>query len=74
MARRTDGLDKALEGLLGERRKVAQSERKVVQALNRALKKIGYQAVPIGRGEAPKRRRRGRRAVARKRRRPRSKK
>ncbi len=45
MAKRVADLGKAIEGVLGGREKLAQAERKVVKALNRALGRIGYKVV-----------------------------
>jgi len=45
MAKRVADLGKAVQGLVGGRRKLAQAERTVVKALNRALGRIGYKVV-----------------------------
>ncbi len=45
MAKRVADLGKAVQGLVGGRKKLAQAERTVVKALNRALGRIGYKVV-----------------------------
>ncbi len=45
MAEKLSELVRAVERILPERRRLAQAERKVVKALNRALGRIGYKVV-----------------------------
>ena len=52
MAKRLDDLGKALQGVLGGRKKLVQAERKVVRALNRALDRIGYKVVACPRSSS----------------------
>jgi len=64
MAKRLAELIRSVDTVLGERRRLAQQERRLVAALNRALRKMGYAIGPAkggGRGAGRRRRRRGRR-------------
>ncbi len=63
MAKRVAELGKAIEGVLGGRKKLVQAERKVVRALNRALGRIGYKVVTKTEPER-ERKRRARKKVA----------
>ncbi|MFQ5804268.1 MAG: hypothetical protein ACE5JQ_15365 [Candidatus Methylomirabilales bacterium] len=74
MAVRLGEMVKGIEGVLGERKKLAQAEKKLVGFLNKALGRMGYQVVParsVGRGK--RRRRRARRKGGAGRRRARAK-
>lgn len=64
MAERLEKLIKSVKVILGERKRLARVERKVMAALNSALGKIGYIVVPAKRA-APRRRRRGGRKAGR---------
>lgn len=68
MAKRLVDLMRSVDTVLDERKRLAQREKQLVRALNRALRKMGY-AVVAGKGEGGRRRRRrrGRRRVGRKR-------
>jgi hypothetical protein len=59
VAERIEKLITSVKVILGERKRLARVERKVVAALNTALGKIGYIVVPAQRA-APRRRRRRR--------------
>ncbi len=74
MARRVADLGKAVEGLVGGRRKLAQAERKVLKTLNRALGRIGYKVVAKTEPERQRMRRARKKVAARKRRRRKAKK
>ncbi len=74
MARRVADLGKAIEGVLGGRTKLAQAERKVVGALNRALGRIGYKVVAKTEPERQRMRRARKKVATRKRRRRKAKK
>ncbi len=74
MARRVADLGKAIEGVLGGRTKLAQAERKVVRALNRALGRIGYKVVAKTGPERERMRRARKKVATRKRRRRKVKK
>ena len=63
MARRVADLGKAVERLIGGRKKLTQAERKVVKALNRALARIGYKVVAKT-GPERERKRQARKKVA----------
>ncbi len=69
MAKRLDDLGKALQGVLGGRKKLVQAERKVVRALNRALDRIGYKVVAKTEPERQRMRRAKKKVATRKRRR-----
>ena len=47
MDAKSEALLKSLEDLLLEKRVVGKKERKLVQSLNSALRKMGYEVVPI---------------------------
>lgn len=64
MAERLEKLIKSVKVILGERKRLARVERKVMAALNSVLGKIGYIVVPAKRA-APGRRRRGGRTAGR---------
>ncbi len=64
MPERLEKLIKSVKVILGERKRLARVERKVMAALNSALGKIGYIVVPVERA-APGRRRRGGRKAGR---------
>ncbi len=74
MAKRVADLGKAIEGVLGGREKLAQAERNVVKALNRALGRIGYKVVAKTEPERQRARRARKKVKARKRRRRKAKK
>ena len=74
MAKRVAELGKAIEGVLGGRKKLAQAERKVVRALNRALGRIGYKVVSKTGPERERMRRARKKVATRKRRRRKVKK
>ena len=74
MAKRVADLGKALEGVLGGRKKLVQAERKVVKALNRALGRIGYKVVAKTEPERQRMRRARKKVATRKRRRRKAKK
>ncbi len=74
MARRVADLGKALEGVLGGRKKLVQAERNVVKALNRALGRIGYKVVAKTEPERQRMRRARKKVAARKRQRRKAKK
>ncbi len=74
MAKRVADLGKAVGGLVGGRKKLAQAERKVVRALNRALGRIGYKVVAKTEPERQRMRRARKKVAARKRRRRKAKK
>lgn len=61
MAKRLVELMRSVDTVLEERKQLARRERQLVQALNRALEKMGYAVVPA-KGGGPRRRprRRGR--------------
>ncbi len=62
MAKRLVDLFRSVDTVLDERRRLAQRERRLVVALNRALAKMGYAVVAAkGGGGRRRRRRRGRR-------------
>jgi hypothetical protein len=62
MAKRLAVLIRSVDTVLGERRRLAQQEKRLVGALNRALAKMGYAVVVAkGGGGRRRRRRRGRR-------------
>ncbi len=73
MAKRVADLGKAVEGVLGGRKKLVQAERKVVRALNRALGRIGYKVVAKTGPERQRMRRARKKPVTRKPRRRRAK-
>jgi len=52
---KSEALTKALEDLLLEKRVVGKKERKLVLSLNSALRKIGYEVVPIHSSEVARR-------------------
>jgi hypothetical protein len=60
MDAKSEALMKSVEDLLLEKRVVGKKERELVQSLNSALRKMGYEVVPIDSGE-PGLRTRGRR-------------
>ena len=62
MPERLEKLIKSVKVILGERKRLARVERKVMAALNSALAKIGYIVVPVKRTVPARRRRRGRKA------------
>jgi len=63
MAKRLVDLIRSVDTVLDERRRLAQREKRLVRALNRALAKMGYAVVAAkGGGGRRRRRRRGRRA------------
>jgi len=74
MAKRAADLGKAVEGLIGGREKLAQAERTVVKALNRALGRIGYKVVAKAEPERQRTRRARKKVAARKRRRRKARK
>jgi len=47
MDAKSEALLKSLEDLLLEKRVVGKKERKLVQSLNSALRKMGYEVLPI---------------------------
>ena len=47
MEAKSEALVKSVEDLLLEKRVVGKKERELVQALNSALRKVGYEVVPI---------------------------
>ncbi len=59
MAKRLMDLMRSVDTVLDDRRRLARRERQLVQALNRALEKMGY-GVVAAKGGGPRRRRRGR--------------
>jgi hypothetical protein len=62
MAKRLVDLIRSVDTVLDERRRLAQQEKRLVGALNRALAKMGYAVVAAkGGGGRRRRRRRGRR-------------
>ncbi len=62
MAKRLVDLVRSVDTVLGERKRLAKQEKRLVGALNRALGKMGYAVVPAkGGGQRRRRRRRGRR-------------
>jgi len=62
MAKRLVDLVRSVDTVLGERKRLAKQEKRLVGALNRALAKMGYAVVPAkGGGQRRRRRRRGRR-------------
>jgi len=62
MARRLVDLVRSVDTVLGDRKRLAKQEKRLVGALNRALGKMGYAVVPAkGGGQRRRRRRRGRR-------------
>jgi hypothetical protein len=69
MAKRVADLGKAVEGLVGGRKKLVQTERKVVKALNRALGRIGYKVVAKTEPERERKRRARKKVAARRKRR-----
>ncbi|MEE8624699.1 MAG: hypothetical protein V3T19_05105 [Acidiferrobacterales bacterium] len=74
MAKRVADLGKAVQGLVGGRRKLAQAERTVVKALNRALGRIGYKVVAKTDPERERRRQARKKVRTRKRRRRKARK
>ena len=61
MDAKSEALMKSVEDLLLEKQVVGQKERELVQALNNALRKVGYAVVPIDSAKtAVRRNRRGR--------------
>lgn len=74
MPKRVADLGKAVEGLIGGRQKLVQTERKVVKALNRALGRIGYKVVAKTGPERERRRQARKKVKTRKRRRRRARK
>ena len=73
MAEKLSELVRAVERILPERRRLAQAERKVVNALNRALGRIGYKVVAKTEPERQRMRQARKKVAARKRRRRRAK-
>ncbi len=69
MAKRVADLGKAVEGLVGGRKKLVQAERRVVKALNRALGRIGYKVVAKSEPERERKRRARKKVAARRKRR-----
>ncbi len=67
MAEKLSELVRAVERILPERRRLAQAERKVVKALNRALGRIGYKVVAKTEPERQRARRARKKVAARKR-------
>jgi len=62
MAKRLVDLVRSVDTVLGERKRLAKQEKRLVGALNRALGKMGYAVVAAkGGGQRRRRRRRGRR-------------
>jgi len=59
VAERIEKLIRSVKIILGERKRLARVERKVMTALNSALGKIGYIVVPAKRSQVARRRRRG---------------
>ncbi len=59
MAKRLMDLMRSVDTVLDDRRRLARRERQLVQALNRALEKMGY-GVVAAKGGGPRRRPRGR--------------
>ena len=55
MDAKSEALMKSLEDLLLEKRVVGKKERKLVQSLNSALRKMGYEVVPIHSAEPVRR-------------------
>ncbi|MEE9123023.1 MAG: hypothetical protein V3U14_00820 [candidate division NC10 bacterium] len=74
MAKRVADLGKAVQGLVGGRKKLAQAERTVVKALNRALGRIGYKVVAKTDPERERRRQARKKVRTRKRRRRKARK
>jgi hypothetical protein len=74
MAKRVADLGKAVEGLIGGRKRLAQAERTVVKTLNRALGRIGYKVVAKAEPERERRRQARKKVAARKRRRRKARK
>jgi hypothetical protein len=66
VAERLENLVKRVGVVIGERRRLALAEKRLITALNRALRRMGYQVV-AAEGRAPRRRRRiaGRRRARR---------
>ncbi len=58
MAKRLAVLIRSVDTVLGERRRLAQQEKRLVGALNRALAKMGYAVVAAKVGGGRRRRRR----------------
>ena len=73
MAQKLTELVRAVERILPERQKLAQAERKVVKALNRALGRIGYKVVAKTEPERQRMRQARKKVAARKRRRRKAK-
>ena len=61
MAKRLVELVRSVDTVLDERKRLAQREKRLVRALNRALGKLGYAVVAAKGGGGRRRRRRGRR-------------
>lgn len=62
MAERLGELAKGVEAVLGERKKLEKTEKKLIRSLSRVLGKLGYQVV-AAKGRGRRRRRRARRRV-----------
>jgi hypothetical protein len=60
MAKRLVDLVRSVDTVLGERKRLAKQEKRLVGALNRALGKMGYAVVPAKGGGQRRRRRRRR--------------
>lgn len=63
MRARVGDLGKAVQDVLAERRRVEQAERTTIRALNRALRKLGYEVAQARGPGGGRRRRRRRKAV-----------
>ncbi|MGH7408852.1 MAG: hypothetical protein ACREKF_12705 [Candidatus Methylomirabilales bacterium] len=61
MAKRLVELVRSVDTVLDERKRLAQREKRLVRALNRALGKLGYAVIAAKGGGGRRRRRRGRR-------------
>lgn len=63
MAQRLEEMLKSVRGVLGERKRLARMEKKLVSTLNKALARIGYKVAPAKATAKKGRRRRARRAT-----------